>query len=177
MNSRVHRRLELLDTKARRVRIKGLRGGVAAEINITPLVDVVLVLLIIFMLVLPEMDVVINLPEAFNPEKITAAKTPPMNISVKCGKLEIIKEGERKGGRQCIGHLVSVNNGEFVPVEVGSLKELLEKELKRDPFAIVYLAADENMEFKDIRAILTALRDAGVAQAGLVSKRITEQEN
>ena len=61
-------------------------GGPMAEINVTPLVDVMLVLLIIFMITTPLMNhkVKVQLPEAVvvKPEEDKGPKTPPITISV-----------------------------------------------------------------------------------------------
>jgi biopolymer transport protein TolR len=58
-------------------------GGVKADINVTPLVDVVLVLLIIFMVVTPQMEsgVAVDLPKARNTEE-SAATTAPVTLSI-----------------------------------------------------------------------------------------------
>ncbi len=63
----------------------GDSGGPMAEINVTPLVDVMLVLLIIFMITAPLMShkVKIDLPEAnLDKRETEAPKVPPINISV-----------------------------------------------------------------------------------------------
>ena len=60
-------------------------GGPMAEINVTPLVDVMLVLLIIFMITAPLMShkVQVDLPEAnLDNRDTTAPPTPPINIAV-----------------------------------------------------------------------------------------------
>ena len=65
----------------------GNSGGPMAEINVTPLVDVMLVLLIIFIITAPLMShkVKIELPEAnlVQDKDMEAPKTPPITISVK----------------------------------------------------------------------------------------------
>ena len=65
----------------------GNSGGPMAEINVTPLVDVMLVLLIIFIITAPLMShkVKIELPEAnlVQDKDKEAPKTPPITISVK----------------------------------------------------------------------------------------------
>ena len=66
----------------------GNSGGPMAEINVTPLVDVMLVLLIIFIITAPLMShkVKIELPEANlvqDPDDKNAPTTPPITISVK----------------------------------------------------------------------------------------------
>ncbi|GAA5067343.1 ExbD/TolR family protein [Lysobacter panacisoli] len=63
----------------------GDSGGPMAEINVTPLVDVMLVLLIIFMITAPLMShkVKIDLPEAnLDQRDNTAPPVPPINIAV-----------------------------------------------------------------------------------------------
>jgi len=54
------------------------------DINVTPLVDVVLVLLIIFMVVIPQMQAGanVNMPGAQNPDAKVDIKTQPITLSV-----------------------------------------------------------------------------------------------
>ena len=54
------------------------------EINVTPLVDVVLVLLIIFMVVIPQLDagVAVSIPTAANPDAETEAAHEPLTVTV-----------------------------------------------------------------------------------------------
>ncbi|WP_454827817.1 ExbD/TolR family protein [Pseudoxanthomonas wuyuanensis] len=63
-------------------------GGPMADINVTPLVDVMLVLLIIFIITAPLMShkVKIELPEAnlaLDPDEVKAPPVPPITVSVK----------------------------------------------------------------------------------------------
>jgi biopolymer transport protein TolR len=64
----------------------GARGdtGVVPQMNVTPLVDVVLVLLIIFMVVAPRLDqdVQVELPGIFNPDPDVDASADPLKVSV-----------------------------------------------------------------------------------------------
>lgn len=59
-------------------------GGVSPDMNVTPLVDVVLVLLIIFMVVAPRMDqdVPVELPGIFNPDPEVDASSEPIKLTV-----------------------------------------------------------------------------------------------
>jgi len=64
------------------------------DINVTPLVDVVLVLLIIFMVVIPQMQAgaAVNLPGIKNPDQKTDPRYPPITLSVtKTGSLYLEK--------------------------------------------------------------------------------------
>jgi len=60
------------------------RGGVVPDMNVTPLVDVVLVLLIIFMVVAPRLDqdVQVELPGVFYPDPETKNQVDPLKVSV-----------------------------------------------------------------------------------------------
>ena len=79
---------ELAEGSARR------RGGLKPEINITPLVDVVLVLLIIFMVVAPQMEAgaSVTLPSLSNPDKGNGALEPATVSLTKDGRLFFEKE-------------------------------------------------------------------------------------
>ena len=58
--------------------------GAKPDINVTPLVDVVLVLLIIFMVVIPQMEAGanVNVPGAAHPDPKTSVAVPPITLSV-----------------------------------------------------------------------------------------------
>ena len=63
---------------------RGKKRGVVPEMNVTPLVDVVLVLLIIFMVVAPQMDqdVPVDLPGIYNPDPEVETAMDPVKVSV-----------------------------------------------------------------------------------------------
>jgi biopolymer transport protein TolR len=75
--------------------------GAKPDINVTPLVDVVLVLLIIFMVVIPQMQAGanVNLPGAENPDPKVDIKTPPITLSVtESGHLYVEKAAVERAG-------------------------------------------------------------------------------
>jgi biopolymer transport protein TolR len=70
------------------------------DINVTPLVDVVLVLLIIFMVVIPQMQAgaSVDVPAAANPDAKTDAAHPPITLSVtKSGNMFLEKRAVDRG--------------------------------------------------------------------------------
>ena len=77
----------------------GRRGGVICEINVTPIVDVMLVLLIIFMVAAPMMTVgvPIDLPET--QAKALNSETQPITISVKKDGQVFLQETDRSRSR------------------------------------------------------------------------------
>ena len=64
--------------------VGGKKGGAMADINVTPLVDVVLVLLIIFMVVTPELEAgaAVDLPAAANVDKGEENSLTPTTVSL-----------------------------------------------------------------------------------------------
>ena len=80
--------------------------GVVPDMNVTPLVDVVLVLLIIFMVVAPhlEQDVPVNLPGIFNPDPTTEMAADPLKVTVaRAGEFRI--DGKDFGLEPAIDYL------------------------------------------------------------------------
>src|SRR5262245_21941734 len=63
---------------------KKQRDGVRPDINVTPLVDVVLVLLIIFMVIAPALEhgERVELPGVFAPDKTQKSKLDPVTVTV-----------------------------------------------------------------------------------------------
>ena len=67
-------------------------AGVVPDMNVTPLVDVVLVLLIIFMVVAPQLqrDIAVDLPGIFNPDPHVEGNMNPLTVTVpKAGEYHV----------------------------------------------------------------------------------------
>ena len=116
-------------------------GKVSAEINVTPLVDVVLVLLIIFMVVTAAVEpgVSVELPKIGNPDA-QAQKLEPVTVSLdKDGKLFL----ERKG------------------VEAAELREALREVRASSPGRKVVVKADKGVDYGKVRELFKECRDLG----------------
>lgn len=120
-----------------------------SDINVTPLVDVMLVLLIIFMLITPFLQpgLAVNLPEAWN--VATRSDDPDHALDVTI----------RESG------LVYVDR---VEVEIEALTRILSQERDARPEAELHLKADRNARYGVIRSVVRAGRDAGFETAALV---------
>ena len=115
--------------------------GVTPDINVTPLVDVVLVLLIIFMVVAPRMDqdVPVELPGIFNPDPEVKAMDPV--------KLSVAKAGE-----------YYVNEQQYdLDGAIAALSDLH----ATDPLRRLVLRADARLGYKDVRDILARAQEVG----------------
>lgn len=125
------------------------RGGVITEINVTPLVDVVLVVLIIFMATAPLLQkrvVNVNVPKAAHGEKkATAALSITLSLD---GKVYVEKDA----------------------VEKKDIASLLKSRLAAEPALHVSVAADRALAYGDVAEFLDDIRGAGVKKVALEVK-------
>ena len=129
----------------------GAKGGVKSDINVTPLVDVMLVLLIIMMLVAPmlQQGVAVRLPTAAN----TTDKPETQEQTV----LAISKD------KSFYLNAKPVTEGEMAT----RLNEILENKKEK----IVLIKADEEVEYGAVMAAMDQLRQAGIEDIGLITER------
>lgn len=119
------------------------------ELNITPLVDVMLVLLAILMVISPNIvyEELIHLPKGSAQKEL--AKIPPVDI-------KITKEGQ-----------VSVNK-EVFPLETFSDNfTLYAQTLNKD--ATVLISADQSLDYGRVMAVLGAVKQAGFREVSLAT--------
>jgi biopolymer transport protein TolR len=129
----------------------GAKGGVKSDINVTPLVDVMLVLLIIMMLVAPllQQGVSVKLPAAAN----TVDKPDTQEQTV-------VAIGRNKE--------LYVNAKPVTEAELTTkVNELLENKKEK----IVVIRADEEVEYGAVMGAMDQLRQAGVEDMGLITER------
>jgi biopolymer transport protein ExbD len=129
----------------------GGKGGVKSDINVTPLVDIMLVLLIIMMIVAPllQKGVDVKLPTATN----TVDKPETQEQTV----VAVTADGRM--------HLNSIEVSEAdLPRRV---TEALDAKRER----IVLIKADEDAQYGRIMAAMDALRKAQVEDMGLITER------
>lgn len=129
-----------------------MAANVRPDINVTPLVDVVLVLLIIFMVVAPrlEQDVAVELPGIYNPDP-EVKTADPLKVTVpEAGKF-------------------FVDNDEY---DLERIIEYLSIEHSMDPFRRLVLRADARLTYADVREFLKRTEELGFPGTSLmVSER------
>lgn len=125
--------------------------GPVANINVTPLVDVMLVLLVIFMVTAPmlQQGVEVNLPKA---------SSSPLK-----GSAEQVVVSINKAGEVFIGSGNKIEPGELGKKAAAILASREESERK------IYIKADTGIEYGRIMEVMGSLHAAGVTQIGLVS--------
>jgi biopolymer transport protein ExbD len=119
-----------------------------AEINMTPLVDVMLVLLIIFIVTAPLMAQAIKVD------------LPKVNAAALDQKPETIKLTVKADGQIF---------WDANPIEADALKLRLTEASKKEPQPEVHLSADKDARYEKIAEVMGATRDAGLAKFGFVT--------
>jgi biopolymer transport protein TolR len=124
-------------------------GTLLSEINVIPLVDVVLVLLIIFMITAPmlQMGVDVELPKARS--KVIPSEEERIFVTITKEKKIFINR-----------YPVSLSHLRV------RLKEILDRRVRRE----VFFKADRSLPYGDIMAVMAELREAGVDRLGLVTE-------
>lgn len=131
--------------------VGGAKDGPKSDINVTPLVDVMLVLLIIVMLVAPMMQkgVDVKLPEAGNAsDKPDTADQTVVHIDAQ-NKLYV--------------NAIEVSEAEAVSRLTATLETKADK--------VVYLKGDKEASYGAIMKMMDALRGAGIETVGLITER------
>jgi biopolymer transport protein ExbD len=126
-------------------------SSVRSEINVTPLVDVCLVLLIIFMVVTPllQKGVDVALPETANPARMPEGRKQ-LDLAIK------------QDGSVFLGQ-------NWVPREqlLAELREVYAQSPDKD----VVIKADRRLPYREVREVLRVVQQAGFAGAGLEAHR------
>jgi biopolymer transport protein TolR len=127
----------------------GAKGGVKSDINVTPLCDVMLVLLIIMMIVAPllQQGVSVKLPVATN----TTDKPETQDQTVIA---------------------IAANKSMYLnarPIQEGELATKINELLESKKEKIVLIKADEDVEYGAVMAAMDQLRQAGIEDIGLVT--------
>jgi biopolymer transport protein TolR len=131
------------------LRRRSRTGDVRPDMNVTPLVDVVLVLLIIFMVVAPrlEQDVQVDLPGIFNPDPQTEGTTDPLKVSVaKAGEYYI---DEQKYDLD--GAMIALGDAHAT-----------------DPLRRLVLRADAKLRYGDVRELFLRSQQVGFPGVALM---------
>jgi len=124
-------------------------GGSISQINVTPLVDVMLVLLIIFMVAAPilQQGVAIDLP-AVRAGNLESAEQP-MVVSIDAGGSVYLDE---------------------TAYDLTKLAATVGQMMQRDPTRKVFIRADAGVPYGKVMEVMATVRGAGVTQVGLVTE-------
>jgi biopolymer transport protein TolR len=123
-----------------------------ADINITPLVDVVLVLLIIFMITAPVLQsgIEVNVPKTRTVKEITEER------------LVISIDKDQK---------VFLGND---PVNINEIADKLHQKIRDPQNQYIYVRADENVPFGAFATVMDAVKSSGITNVSIVTQPLKE---
>lgn len=132
--------------------------GPIANINVTPLVDVMLVLLIIFMVTAPmlQQGVEVNLPKA---------TTAPLKGSREQLVLSLDKAG-----------IIYLGAGNEIELEALPKKMKAVLATRKEEDRKVYIKGDEELDYGRVMSVMAKLHEAGIYEIGLVSAPVKPRE-
>jgi biopolymer transport protein ExbD len=129
--------------------------GIDAEINVTPLIDVLLVLLIIFMVIVPAVPRG-ERAQALEPEKNQLRPRPDTVV------LEVLKDGA--------GQLTFRINQQFVAKE--NLETRLVSIYTNRAERVLFLKGDDQLSFTQVAEVIDIGHEAGVDRVGLITPKV-----
>jgi biopolymer transport protein ExbD len=131
------------------------KGSAIADINVTPMADIMIVLLIIFMVITPMLakGVDVVLPKAENSQvKADSTKNVVVAVTTK-GKT----------------YLNQVEYEASAAVLLPKLREMVEA--LPDTGKVVYLKADVELPYKDVMSVMDFCREAGAEEVALIAEK------
>ena len=130
--------------------VGGNTGGPVSEINVTPLADVMLVLLIIFMITAPLMShpITVTVPTANPKSSDEKIETPPLDLAIKEDGTMYFQDQQ---------------------VNETSLKSQLAVAAQKSPQPELQIRADKAIEWKIVRKVISDAKGQGMVHVGFMT--------
>src|SRR5688572_25940610 len=135
----------------------GGSGGLQSEINVTPMVDIMLVLLIIFMVITPflQQGITVTLPKNMNHPDVD-----PNIIKESSIVISIPSDGKYYVGKQ-----------ELAKEQLAEKVDTMLKGIKNEQDRIVYIKSSVGVSYGDVVNVINEVRKLGVDKIGLVADK------
>ncbi len=136
--------------------VGGPSTGAKADINMTPMIDVLLVLIIIFMVITP------NIPKGLD-ALVPQPNPNPTQSQQPNDRTIVIQIDEAK-------HL-KINQDDVTEATLGPrLEDIFKTRNER----VAFVKGDPNLEFRDVAKVIDIAKGAGVDKIGLITRAVEE---
>jgi biopolymer transport protein ExbD len=135
------------------ISLGGAKRGTIAEMNVVPLIDILLVLLVIFMMIHPQPQV--GLPAAIPQAAAPEDKRPPEPDVI---VVQVLGDGTLR-----------INQN---PVQWQDLQGRLEEIFKMRAHRVAFVRGDGQVEFGVVARVIDVMRTAGVESVGLMTPQL-----
>jgi biopolymer transport protein TolR len=136
------------------MKLSGDRKGPLSEINVVPLVDIMLVLLIIFMITAPMMQHGMNIDIPNVTTRPLPTKDEPQILNITKDKRLVLNEKK---------------------LDIKDLKPAIELLFSNKAQKEIYLRADKNVAYGFVVTCMGIIREAGIEKINIVTKPLEEQ--
>ena len=143
------------------IQVGGGKGGVLAEMNVVPLIDILLVLLIIFMVITPlkpkGLEALVPQPSPPNAQSNPDILAKTVVVQVSCA------------GARCTSTLLKINQEDTTWETMG---QRLEEIFKTRAEKVAFVKGDDAVEFAHVARAIDIMRNAGIDKVGLITAKI-----
>jgi len=141
------------------MQVGGNKGGAMAEMNVVPLIDILLVLLIIFMMINPQNEMGLN---ALVPQPSPPNQKQDQDLQQQTVAVQVLKNGQLK---------INQEDSSW-----DRLEPRLEEIFKQRATKVAFIKGDDDVMFADVARAIDLMRQAGIDSVGFLTPNMEKEQ-
>jgi biopolymer transport protein ExbD len=144
------------------MQVGGSKGVVTPQVNMTPLIDIVLVLLIIFMVLTPQLlkQLAVNVPKKADAESPADVASDQLIVTYTADRKILVNN-------EPFGQVTPVSGARF---DTGDFGGKLKAELAKHRQKVVFFNVDDDANYGEAVRVMDVCRGAGVKTLGIMTR-------